>query len=157
MRIEISNNHARANAINCIAECDVNEKLIFTLKKEQLTRSARQLRFYWMMLTDIQNTTVNEHSGTSKEEWDLFFKRTFLIPLFERDNDDWLATMEALRDLWKANGREECELIFKTILSKAHFRDASVFQGGEYLTSIIGWCADRGITHRHPDDNLWGM
>jgi len=154
MRIEILNNHARANAINCLVECDVNEKLVFKLETEQLTRSSRQLRFYWMLLTDIQNTTINEQAGTTKDEWDLHFKRTFLIPIFERDDEEWLATMEALRDLWKANGRNECELIFKTILSKTHFRDAKVKQGSEYLTSIIRWCYDRGITHRHPEDRL---
>lgn len=154
MRFNISNNQNRATAINHISDCDIDAGLIFTLEKDKLTRSSRQLRFYWMLLTDIQNTVVNEYSGTSKEEWDLYFKRTFLIPIFERDNEDWLATMEALRNLWKANGRDECELIFKTILSKTHFRDADVKQGGEYLTSIIRWCASRGITHRHPDDNL---
>lgn len=157
MRIEISNNHARDNAINLLVDCDIKDKLVFTLKKEQLTRSSKQLKFYWMLLTDIQNTTINEHSGTTKEEWDLYFKRTFLIPLFERDNDDWIATMQALRHLWKVNGRQETETIFKTILTRTHFKDANVKQGSEYLTSIMTWCYERGIKHRHPDDKLLGV
>lgn len=125
---------------------------IKVLSKRDIRRGA-QNSLYWMWLTDLEKTTINEHAGRTKDEWHFQFKKDFLIRIYERDDPMTAATLESLRTLYKNNGKEEATNVATFLIKKAiSTTDAKIKQFSEYLNEIERFSHMNGISLRTDND-----
>lgn len=116
-----------------------------------LTNSAKdvrriaQNRLYWQILTDMQNTVVNEMAGITKEDWHKRMKKDFLVNIFIRDDEGYALVWTKLENVFKECGNDVYQNIYDWILNKTSTTDANVKQFSEYLTSIIYFCHSKGV------------
>lgn len=143
-----------------------NQEVAVTVKKakKEEIRRAAQNRLYWMWLDDMQNTTCNEHAGTTKNEWHVQMKRKFLLPIYEREGkspefvhlNPYAITMDALRSAYRNGAVREVDILLNEVARKSTTTEASVKQFAEYLTEIQRFCWKQGIWLR-TDDGLMDM
>lgn len=138
-----------------VRECSNPDKpMLVTIKEYKPNRSAAQNRIYWQWLTDCQNTDINEYAGNTKEEWHDKFKRLSLSKIYERDNEEYAATMAALRDVYRHGLHKESMAMVNHVIRETSTTKANVEQFSEYLNFIEHYCHERGIQLR-TDDRLY--
>lgn len=129
-----------------VRECgDSTTPLLVVVREYKPNRSAAQNRLYWGWLTDCQNTDINEHAGNTKEEWAKKFKRLSLSKIYERDSEEYAATMAALREVWHHGLHKESMAMVDHVIRETSTTKASVEQFSEYLNYIEHYCHERGI------------
>jgi hypothetical protein len=116
--------------------------------EEKEKRRACQNRLYWSWLTDMQKTADNAHSGTTKEEWHYRMKLKFLVPILERDGEEYALMIGSLREVFSSGMKKEGNAILKHIVKETSTTDASVKQFSEYLKSIEHFSAGIGARLR---------
>jgi hypothetical protein len=137
-----------------LLDCDIDDGLQFELGKWKTSRSASQRSLYWMILTDMQNTNVNEHAGLTKEEHHLAMKKEYLCNIYERDDEEYAHMIDSLRTVYKEGMRSQAVELQKSIVNLTSTTNASVKQFSEYLECVTRWCNERGISYRLPEDML---
>jgi hypothetical protein len=98
-----------------------------------------------MFLTDIQNTSVEEHKGTSKEEWHDYFKNEYLLNFYIRENLDGFAETYSLLEQHYRNAMEDLNRGISRLLTTTKLT-VKVF--AEYLRCIEHWAHSHGIILR---------
>lgn len=114
--------------------------------KEQ--RSIAQNRLYWAWMTDLERTQVNEFAGYLKDWWHNEMKRRFLIPIFERDSQEYAETMQSLRDVYKSGMKKESKKLMEFILENTSITDCNVLQFMEYLRGIESFAHEKCVQLR---------
>jgi hypothetical protein len=127
--------------------------------KVRMTRSIAQNSLYWAWMQDMANTTVNEYSGHTVDEWHKMMKKEFLLPIYERVFDDIKELMAKLRDAWRAGAKSEINYMVDKMCSKSEdgtewisTTRAEVEHFSEYLNEIEHYCHQRGILLRTDPD-----
>lgn len=118
---------------------------VIEVREWKANRSAVQNRLYWRFLTDFQETDVNEHAGTTKEDWHDRFKRLCLSKIYERDNEQYAATMAALREVYRHGLHNESKAMVDHVMRETSTTSATVEQFTEYLKFIERYAHERGI------------
>ncbi len=95
----ITNAFTRGMALAAVAalKFDTTMQVIIRPFKPGESITDAQRRLYWMLLTDLQNTDVNELAGRTKDQWHLSMKRRFLLPIYCREFRDFSEMVEAVR------------------------------------------------------------
>lgn len=149
------NNHAEIEkVINYLnlnhAKAAVEGKpLIVTISTKQMDRSTAQNRLYWKWLTQFA-----DHIGSTKEEQHTFFKRKFLISIFNRDDAEYAEMCRAIAAL-KKNECEEYKVIADHVIKLTSTSKATVKQMNEYLNQIEVFCLMHGAKLLIPCDLEW--
>lgn len=140
----------RMAAISAVVrDCGNPDKpMIVVVKEYKPNRSAAQNRLYWAWLTDCEKTDINEHAGSTQEDWHDRFKRLSLSKIFERDDEGYAATMSALRDVWRHGLHDESKAMVDHVIRETSTTKATVEQFTEYLNFIERYCHERGIQLR---------
>ena len=107
-------------------------------------RSIAQNRLKWRWFRAMEKTQVEKHRGTTAEEWGDIMKERKLLPIYERDSQEYATTMQLLRELKKTD-EPKARQLKKFVLSKASTADATVSQFSEYLTYVAHYCAHENI------------
>lgn len=99
----VTNAFTRGMALAAVAALrfDAAWQVIIRPFKEGESITDAQRRLYWMILTDLQNTSVNELAGRTKDQWHVGMKRRFLLPIYCREFADFaemVATVERCPD-----------------------------------------------------------
>ncbi|OJU86076.1 MAG: hypothetical protein BGN93_07835 [Acinetobacter sp. 39-4] len=123
--------------------------LIVTISTKQIDRSSAQNRLYWKWLTQFA-----DHVGSTKEEQHTFFKRKFLISIFNRDDAEYAEMCTAIAAL-KKNECEEYKAIADHVIKLTSTSKASVKQMNEYLNQIEAFCLMHGAKLLIPYDLEW--
>jgi len=110
-------------------------------------RSVAQHRLYWKW-----NTVIGEELGESKEEVHHRNKEKMLVPIYERDDDEYAATIETVRDVYRQGMEEKAKQLFTSIVKLTSTTKATVDQMAEYLTDIEYHAASLNIRLPRPDD-----
>ena len=152
LKIILNNIEGLAKVTAAILKLDFKKPWIVEIKQFREKRSLSQNALQWDLLTAMQNTRINEHAGTTKEEWHEIMKGRFLVTIFERDNPDYALMIENVRGVYKAGLKEEALNMRKDIVKLTSTRDCSVKQMTEYLECIMHWCNQRGIAYRLKSD-----
>ena len=154
MIFKINSPESKAYAISLLMDCAIDEGLAMQLNKVSEDRTAAQNSLMWQIFTDMQNTGINEHSGSTKSEWYSRMKREFLVNIYERDDPNGYGVMMAsLRDIYRGGDKENSEIVHKHIVNETSTRSATVAQFAEFLGDIMRWCNARGISYRMPGDS----
>lgn len=122
----------------------VHELRICEHKKD---RSAAQNSLLWKW-----NTVIGIELGQLKDEVHEHYKDKFLVSIYERDDPDYAAMIQALRDVWKAGMKNEAVNLRKQIVALTSTTKASVKQFAEFLTDIEHDAAALAIRLPHPKD-----
>jgi hypothetical protein len=123
-------------------------------------RRACQNRLYWGWLTDMQKSADNANSGVTKDEWHYRMKLKFLVPILERDDEEYAVMLESLREVKRSGLKTECAALLKHIVNETSTTSASVKQFCEYLNDIERFSAEIGArlrTDAHLYNNAMGI
>ena len=112
--------------------------------KRSISAEQRGLYFVWM-------THIGEALAGTKDEWHLKMKEKHLIPIFERDDEEYRNMIEAVRKVWKMGMKTEAGALKKKIVEYTSITDASVKQMSEYMTDIDHFAIDKQIQLPVPD------
>jgi hypothetical protein len=122
----------------------VHEVIIREHKKD---RSAEQNALYWQWLTIIGNEL-----GESKEEAHERYKSEYLVHIFERDDTEYSAMIQALREVWKSGLKAEAAELRKKIVHLTSTTTANIKQMSEYMTAIEHHAASLAIRLPFPEE-----
>lgn len=143
-------------AVDQINQLEVNKELpwIVSFIKADQSRSNAQNSLMWMIYTDMENTEINEYSGTTKKEWHYFFKTEYLVTIFYEGNlkGTYVDLIDSFNNLCELGHCNENSVIEQFIIDNTSTKDCSVKQFTQYLQSIMSFCREKGIVHRHPED-----
>jgi len=155
-----------ADAISGLSLTGVEPDVIYTARLTKQSglnsdidadqRSVAQNRLYYMWLTDMQNTDINEYAGNESEWWAFEMKRLFLCKIYERDSQSYAESIEAVRHIYSQGMIVESENLHQFIVNETSTKKATVKQFSEYLNYIERYCHERGMTLR-TDSWLYGV
>lgn len=134
--------------VKLMDEIPINKEFLVEIKEltKKDLRSTCQNRLYWEWTSAASSTDINEHAGSTKEEWHFYFKKKFLVPIFERDDLGYAAMLVALRKVYKQGMKGECDVLLNHIVQETSTTDCSILQFSEYLNEIELFLHSLGIT-----------
>lgn len=148
--IIVRNDSDRMAAISAVVRdcCNPDKPMLVVVKEYKPSRSAAQNRLYWAWLTDCEKTDINEHAGSTQDDWHDRFKRLSLSKIFERDDEGYATTMAHLRDVYRHGFHTESKNMVDFVIRETSTTKATVEQFTEYLNFIERYCHERGIQLR---------
>lgn len=126
---------------------ELHEIVIRPHKKD---RSVAQNSIYWKWLTIIA-----AELGESKDALHELYKERFLVPIFERDDQEYAAMIESVRTIYRQGMRQDALKLRGHIIRLTSTTKTNVGQMTEYLNEIELAAGALGIRLPHPDD-LYG-
>jgi hypothetical protein len=117
------------------------------IREHNKDRSIAQNSLLWLWQTLIANEL-----GWTKEEVHRYYKKTFLVHIFERDDEEYALMIATVRTVHKAGMKKEAKRLSDAIINLTSTTDASVKQMTEYLKDIERDATDQGIRLPHPKD-----
>lgn len=123
--------------------------LIVKISTKQEDRSTAQNRLYWKWLNEW-----SRHIGSDKDSEHFYFKKKFLIGIYNRDDVEFAEMCQAIKQL-KKNEKEEYEAIAQHVIRMTSTTKATVAQMSEYLNNIHDFCLVQGKYLEAPDDLKW--
>ena len=123
---------------------ELHEVLIRPHKKE---RSVAQNSILWLW-----NTILGAELGESKEEIHERNKERFLVPIYERDDLDYAAMIEAVRNVYRQGLQQDALFLRKRIVALTSTTKATTAQMAEFLTEIERDAHRLGIILPRPED-----
>lgn len=118
------------------------------VKEHKRNRSAEANALYWQWLTIIGNEL-----GESKEDVHERYKSDYLVHIYERDDPEYSAMLQALRDIWRQGMKAEAAGLRKKIVHLTSTTTATTAQMSEYMDSIARHAASLAIRLPFPDDD----
>jgi len=148
-KLIISSQEIRNRAVEIIkslpfSTSEIHEVIIKPYKKD---RSASQNSLLWKWYT-----IIGAELGESKEDIHERYKNKFLVNIYERDDPEYSAMIQALRDVWRHGMHAEAAGLRKKIVSLTSTTGATVKQMTEYLENIERDAASLGIRLPFPED-----
>lgn len=116
------------------------------------TRSVAQNKLMWRWLTHIAG---GGEIFSTKEDCHEYYKETFLVHIFERDDPEYAAMIDAVRSVHKAGMKMEAVSLKKKIVKLTSTTDANVSQMTEYLKEIENDCNNRLIELPRREDEYY--
>lgn len=124
-----------------------SELLEVIVRKYKKDRTAAQNSLYWKW-----NTITGSELGWTKDDAHDHFKEKFLVHIYERDDKDYAAMINAIRKVYKLGYKEDAKTMFNQIVKLTSTTDANVKQFTEYLNDIDHYMTSKGIILPHPED-----
>ena len=106
-----------------------------TIKPHKSNISVQQRSYYWVILSAIE-----KHTGTTKEELHLEYKKRWLVDIFSQSPDDhpgYGEMMESLREVYKRGMRGHARRFYDYVVKETSIMDALVPEMNEYIDNII--------------------
>lgn len=144
--ILISEAH-KSRAIEIIKALPIEPHHEIIIREHKKDRSADQNALYWQWLTIIGNEL-----GESKEDLHERYKSDYLVHIYERDDPEYGAMLQALRDVWRHGMKAEAAGLRKKIVMLTSTTGATTRQMSEYMTEIERHAAGLAIRLPHPED-----
>lgn len=120
------------------------------IKEQQQDRSLAQNGLLWTW-----QTIIADEWGWTKDEVHEHFKKRFLVRIYERDNNDYAAMIQAVRKVYTNGMKTEAKVMEKEIVRLTSTTTADVKQFTEYLNDIEKEMASKGVSLPHPADRYY--
>lgn len=146
--IKITGEPQRSHAIALIRELPTEPVHVVEIKEYKRNRSVEANALYWQWLTIIGNEL-----GESKEILHEKYKNDFLINIYTRDDHEYSAMVQAIRDVWHHGLKAEAVGLRKKIVALTTTTTATTKQMSEYMESIERHAATLSIRLPHPEEN----
>ena len=114
--------------------------------------SAEQRGLYWKWMT-----VIGADLGRNKDEMHCELKGIHLVPIFERDDEDYRNMIESVIHVRKLGMKKEADFLKKEIIKLTSITDADTKQMSEYMNEVDGWARDRGIFLPVPIPEDYGL
>lgn len=98
----LSSPDAKANCIASISLLEVGDDFVVTIKSAKESRSDAQQRLRWVWLSQMAKELAGVGKGRTKEQWNLYYKHTFVPDLLIEQDEDYVETFDIYRDTCKA-------------------------------------------------------
>jgi hypothetical protein len=145
--ITISTEEIRARAlviIECLPLTPVHEVIIREKKRD---RSSAQNSLLW-----VWYGVISKDLGETEDDLHYRYKKKFLVAIYERDDDDYRAMIQAVREVYTEGKKTQARAMEKQIVKLTSTTTASVEQFTEYLNKIEQDVAPLGIRLPNRDD-----
>lgn len=145
--LTINSEEVRARAlviIECLPLDPVHEVIIREKKRD---RSGAQNNLYWKWLS-----IIGRDLGETEDDLHYRYKKKFLVGIYERDDEDYRAMIQAVRAVHTQGMKTEAVAMQKQIVAMTSTTTASVDQFTEYLNKIELDVAPLGIRLPNRDD-----
>jgi hypothetical protein len=123
------------------------EVIVQEYKKD---RSAVQNSLMWYWFTIISNGW-----GWSKDEVHDYYKRRFLVRIYERDDIGYALMINSVRKVYSQGFKKDAHAMMKHIVKLTSTTNAKVKQFMEYLKDIERDAASKGIMLPRPEDRYY--
>lgn len=118
--------------------------VIVSDNQEDYTSAQRRLYFKWC-------TQFAKHQGDDDKSIHTYFKKTFLIDIYRRDDAGFAAMCDAIAALRKTEP-EQHRAIGEGVIKLTSITNASKAQMTEYLDKIYHFCVKQNCYLQCPDD-----
>jgi len=143
----VINEQVKSRALDAVRSLSFDEPHTVKIEPVEKNRSIAQHRLKWLWVSDIA-----DFGGETKEEANRRLKKRFLVPIFERDDAEYAAMIETVREVHRQGMKEQAVKLFDRIVDMTRSSDASVKQMAEFLTDIEQDCGAVQIPLRRPED-----
>jgi hypothetical protein len=143
--VQIAENACRF--ISSLPHKPLHEIIVRPHKKD---RTVAQNSLMWLWFTHLAGEL-----GETKDEIHYRYKKQYLVHIYERDNPDYAAMVEAVRKVYREGDKETAEHLHDGIVKLTSTRDANVEQFTEYLTDIDRDALDKHISLPRPEDRYY--
>lgn len=147
IRIVISSPELKRRALACVEALALDPACEITIKEHKRDISAEQRGLYFKWLGIIA-----DHLGYTKEELHIEYKKRWLKPIFERDDPEYSAMIQNIRDVWKQGMKKVAEDLSNQVIKLTSIRDANTHQMWEYMGNIEKEAPGLAIVLPFPDD-----
>lgn len=151
MKVIIRDESTKQRAIQVINNIDTTEPQEMKLAAYKRNRSMSQNALYWKFVTVIANDL-----GNMKDLMHETLKSKYLVPIYERDNEEYAEMFETVRELYRTNPKKAMHLR-NQIVKLTSTTTANIVQFTEYLEDVEHYAADMGIMLPHPEDYRFTM
>ena len=122
----------------------LHEVIIRPHKKD---RTVAQNSLMWLWFTHLAG-----ERGETKDDIHLEYKKKYLVNIYERDDPDYAAMIEAVRNVYRKGMKEDAELLHDRIAHLTSTTTATVEQFTEYLDDIDRDAIKKQISLPRPED-----
>lgn len=144
----IAEEAGRSRALAIIKNLKLDKPQEFTLKTYRRNRSIEQHNTYRWWLK-IFADELGDDSDSLHEQ----LKQKFLIPILERENEDYQHLMKAVNRHREKGQHKEAAFWENIVRKKASTTDLDTKQFTEYLSLVESFAAQFGIALPQPDPN----
>ena len=146
--IILNSEETKRRAVAILAALPLEPCHEIVVREYKKDRSASQHSLYWLWMTVIANEL-----GETKDEIHYRSKKTFLVPIFTRDDPDGYGAMiEAVKSVFKAGLKTMSKTMASQIVKLTSTTDCTVSQFTEMLNDIEKYYITLGIVLPHPED-----
>lgn len=145
--LKISSEEIRRRAVAIIEALPLDVVHEVKISEYKRNRSLEANALYWQWLTIIGNEL-----GESKEAKHEFYKDSFLVQIYERDNLEYAEMLQTLREVYREGMRDEALSLRKKIVALTSTTDATTKQMSEYMSEIEKHAASFGIRLPFPEE-----
>ena len=142
----IANESGKARAIAIIKNLKLEKAQEFSLKTYRKNRSTEQHKTYWWWLKIFSDGTGDDPNSLHQR-----LKLEFLIPILERENEDYQIKMNAVNRHREKGQTKEAEFWENNIQQNASTRTLNTKQFAEYMEQVEAFAAQFGIALPEPD------
>ena len=137
---KLINEAVRTNACEFIYGLSFDEIHEVSIAPYEETRKLVQNSLMWVFITAIA-----EHQGNTKLDVHNYYKKTYLLPIYERDDIEYAKAVNAVRELHKKGFVEDAKSIASQIINLTSTTRATVKQMTEYIKDIERDAISKGI------------
>jgi hypothetical protein len=145
--IIIRTDQLRARAVEILSTLPLSPVHEVVFKEHKESRSLRQLALLWKW-----NTIIGNELGNTKDEQHDYYKETFLVPIFTRDDPEYAAMVASVKHVRAAGMAADADALKKQIVKLTSTTDCDTKQMAEYMRDIDHHAASLDIMLPRPDD-----
>jgi hypothetical protein len=120
------------------------------VREHKKKREVIQNSLYWRWITH-----ACEELGMLKEDLHVDLKKRLLVPIYERDDEEYCDMILALRKLYTDGYKEDSQKLFDQVVKLTSTTSATVKQFAEYLREFERDMAGNGIVLPHKEDEYY--
>jgi len=139
-RFVIYNEDEKKLAVAFIAALPIEPNHYIRIDEYRENRSLEQNALNWVWCTHIA-----EEYGETKDAVHFRHKKEILVPIFERDDEEYAEMLEAVRAVYRKGMKTDAKLLERKIVKLTSTTNANVTQMAEFLTEIERTYIARGI------------
>ena len=126
------------SVINDLALDPISEVVI---KPYKVNLSAQQRKQYFVWCGYI-----GDELGNTKQEQHLIFKQKLLVPILEREDEEYAEMVESIRDVYRQDKNKGMSFMTQVVkLTSITDRIVNMQVMREYMTDVDRWAAEMGI------------
>ena len=129
------------------ADDDIHQVEIRPYKKN-LSAEQRGLYFKWIQILSL-------HTGATKEDAHLEYKKLFLAPIFEREKEWYRELIESVRTVYRNGDTSIAAKMHSAIMKLTSIRDADTKEMSEYMSDLRMFALNElNVTLPLPEDDF---